>query len=151
MNWPEWVLHQRHTVIALLVGALVLGVQARFQLPVQLFPDTDPPTVTVITEYPGMAATDVDADLTRLLEEEFASLDGVTRISGTSQAGLSVVRVEFDYGMLATLAAVDVQNAVGRVRRDLPGTIGEPRVLEFSTADKPIVTVALRSDTLGKL
>jgi multidrug efflux pump subunit AcrB len=40
----------------------------------------------------------------------------VTRISGTSQAGLSVVRVEFSYGMLSTLAAVDVQNAVG------PGT-----------------------------
>jgi hydrophobe/amphiphile efflux-1 (HAE1) family protein len=148
MNWPEWVLRHRHTVIALLVGVLVLGVQARFQLPVQLFPDTDPPTVTVITEYPGMAAVDVDADLTRLLEEEFASLDGITRISGTSQAGLSVVRVEFDYGRLATLAAVDVQNAVGRVRRDLPDTIGEPRVLEFSTADKPIVTVALRSERL---
>jgi multidrug efflux pump subunit AcrB len=73
MQWAEWVLRYRHAVIALLLGILVLGVQARFQLPVQLFPDTDPPTVTVITEYPGMASADVDADLTRLLEEEFAS------------------------------------------------------------------------------
>jgi multidrug efflux pump subunit AcrB len=149
MRWPELVLRHRHAALALLIAVLVLGVQARFQLPVQLFPDTDPPTVTVITEYPGMAAADVDADLTRLLEEEFASIDGVRRISSTSQAGLSVVQVEFSYGLLSALAAVDVQNAVGRIRRDLPAEIGEPQILEFSTADKPIVTAALFSDSMA--
>lgn len=148
MRWPEIILRYRHTTLALLLGVLALGVQARFVLPVQLFPDTDPPTVTVITEYPGMATADVDADLTRLLEEEFASIDGVRRISSTSQAGLSVVRVEFRYSLLSALAAVDVQNALGRIRRDLPGGIGEPQILEFSTADKPIITAALHSDRM---
>jgi hydrophobe/amphiphile efflux-1 (HAE1) family protein len=148
MRWPELILRYRHTTLALLGAVLVLGVQARFLLPVQLFPDTDPPTVTVITEYPGMAAADVDADLTRLLEEEFASIDGVRRISSTSQAGLSVVQAEFRYGLLSALAAVDVQNAVGRVRRELPAGIGEPQILEFSTADKPILTAAIYSDRL---
>jgi multidrug efflux pump subunit AcrB len=149
MSWAEWVMHNRHIVLALLIATLLLGALARFQLPVRLFPDTDPPTVTVITEYPGMAATDVDADLTRLLEEEFAGLGGAMRISGSSQAGLSVVRIEFRYGVPSALAAVDVQNAVGRIRRDLPAGIREPQVLEFSTADKPIMTVALHSGTLA--
>ncbi|WP_019624039.1 efflux RND transporter permease subunit [Thioalkalivibrio thiocyanoxidans] len=149
MTWVEGLLRYRHTVLALLAAALILGLQARFDLPVQLFPDTDPPTVTVITEYPGMAALDVDRELTRLLEEEFASLDGVTRISSSSQTGLSVARVEFDYGITSALAAVDVQNAVGRLRPDLPATIEEPQILEFSTADKPIITIALTSDTLA--
>ncbi|WP_017942569.1 MULTISPECIES: efflux RND transporter permease subunit [unclassified Thioalkalivibrio] len=149
MTWVEGLLRYRHTVLALLAAALILGLQARFDLPVQLFPDTDPPTVTVITEYPGMAALDVDRELTRLLEEEFASLDGVTRIRSSSQTGLSVARVEFDYGITSALAAVDVQNAVGRLRPDLPATIEEPQILEFSTADKPIVTIALTSDTLA--
>ncbi|QKT03949.1 efflux RND transporter permease subunit [Ectothiorhodospiraceae bacterium 2226] len=148
MNWPQWVLRYKHAVIALLLAVLVLGVQARFELPVQLFPDTDPPTVTVITEYPGMAAADVDAELTKLLEEEVASIDGVVRIASSSQAGLSVVRVEFVYGREAALAAVDVQNAISRIRRQLPTGIGEPQVLEFSTADKPIVTAALRGHDL---
>ena len=146
MLWPELVLKYRHTVIAVLLALVVLGIQARFQIPVQLFPDTDPPTVTVITEYPGMASIDVDADLTKILEDELTSLDGVVRISSTSQAGLSVVRVEFQYGISSSLAAVDVQNAVGRVRRDLPTGIGEPRILEFSTSDKPIITLALSGD-----
>ncbi|WP_019593502.1 efflux RND transporter permease subunit [Thioalkalivibrio sp. ALM2T] len=149
MAWVEHLLRYRHTVLALLAAALILGLQARFELPVQLFPDTDPPTVTVITEYPGMAALDVDRELTRLLEEEFASLDGVTRISSSSQTGLSVARVEFDYGITSALAAVDVQNAVGRLRPDLPASIEEPQILEFSTADKPIITIALTSETLA--
>ena len=143
MSWPEYLLRYRHTVIAVLIAVVVLGIQARFQLPVQLFPDTDPPTVTVITEYPGMAAADVDSDLTRLLEEEITGIDGVVRISSSSQMGLSVLRAEFDYDRLAALAAVDVQNAISRIRRDLPAGIGEPQVLEFSTSEKPIITVAL--------
>ena len=149
MSWPELVLKYRHTVIALLAALIILGIQARFQIPVQLFPDTDPPTVTVITEYPGMASIDVDSDLTKILEEELTSIDGVVRISSTSQAGLSVVRVEFQYGISSALAAVDVQSAVGRIRRDLPTEIGEPRILEFSTSDKPIITLALRAEDLS--
>lgn len=43
MLWPELVLKYRHTVIAVLLALVVLGIQARFQIPVQLFPDTDPP------------------------------------------------------------------------------------------------------------
>lgn len=147
-RWPQWVLDHRHAVIALIIATLVLGLQARYELPVRLFPDTDPPTVTVITSFPGMAAGDVDNDLTRLLEEEFASLDGITRISSSSQIGLSVVRAEFDFETTSALAAVDVQNAIGRIRQELPTGIDEPQVLEFSTADKPIVTLALASETL---
>ncbi|MFW5926980.1 MAG: efflux RND transporter permease subunit, partial [Wenzhouxiangella sp.] len=147
-RWPEWVLDNRHVVISAIILVLVLGVQARFDLPVRLFPDTDPPTVTVITQYPGMAAADVDNDLTRLLEEEFASLDGLTRLSSNSQVGLSVVKVEFDFETRSALAAVDVQNAIGRIRQELPAGIEEPQVLEFSTADKPIVTLAAVSEAL---
>lgn len=147
-RWPQWVLRHRHVVISGIVLVLVLGVQARFDLPVRLFPDTDPPTVTVMTQYPGMAAADVDNDLTRLLEEEFASLDGLTRLSSTSQVGLSVVRAEFGFETTSALAAVDVQNAIGRIRQELPVGIEEPQVLEFSTADKPIVTLAAMSGSL---
>ncbi len=149
MPWPRLILHHRHAVIALLIGVLVLGFQARFSLPVQLFPDTDPPTVSVITEYPGMAAADVDSDLTRLLEEEIAGIDGVARIASSSQTGLSVVQVEFRYGREAALATVDVQNSISRIRRELPPGIGEPQVLEFSTADKPIITAALQGQGIA--
>ncbi len=149
MSWPRFALEYRYTVFALLIAVIVVGVTARFSLPVRLFPDTDPPVVTVITAYPGVAAADVAKNLSKPMEEEFAGLDGVVRLSSSSQTGLSVVKVEFHYGRRVEEAAVDVQNAIARIRHRLPERMGEPQVMQFSSSDKPIVTLALDSDRLS--
>jgi len=148
VNWPEISLRHRYTVFAVLIAVIVLGIAARLQLPVQLFPNTDPPVVTVITTYPGVAAEDVAKNLSKLFEEEFGGIDGSRRITSTSQTGLSIVKVEFNYTRRVGEAAMDVQNAISRIRPSLPADIGEPQVLQFSSSDKPIVTLAVRSDVL---
>ena len=145
---PRWVLGHRHAVLAILAAVLILGIDARYQLPIQLFPDTDPPMVTVITPYPGMAAEDVAENVSKLMEEEFAGIDGVLSVRSTSQEGLSVVEVEFHYGASSAAGAVEVQNAINRIRADLPVTMGEPQIQEFSSADRPIVTLALTSESM---
>lgn len=148
MSWPRFSLEYRYTIFAALIAVIVFGVAARLGLPVQLFPDTDPPVVTVITPYPGVAAEDVAKNVSKILEEEFAGIDGVRRVTSTSQTGLSVVKVEFHYNRRVGEAAMDVQSAISRIGQTLPGSIGEPQVLQFSSSDKPIVTVAVRSQTL---
>ena len=127
MSWPALSLRHRHTVFAALIAIIVLGVAARLELPVQLFPDTDPPVVTVITPYPGVAAEDVAKSLSKLLEEEFGSIDGARRITSTSQTGLSIVKAEFHYTRRVGEAAIDVQNAISRIRSALPTAGTSPR------------------------
>lgn len=146
---PRWVLGHRHAVLAALAAVLILGFDARYQLPIQLFPDTDPPLVTVITPYPGMAAEDVAENVSKLMEEEFAGIDKVLSVRSTSQEGLSVVEVEFLYGASSATGAVEVQNAINRIRATLPATMGEPQIEEFSSTNRPIVTLALTSTTLA--
>ncbi|MEX0599764.1 MAG: efflux RND transporter permease subunit, partial [Rhodothermales bacterium] len=68
-------------------------------------------------------------------------------VASKSQDGLSVVTAEFGYDFNVDLVAVDVQNAISRIRGTLPAAIGEPRVLKFSTSDKPVVILAVRSPT----
>jgi HAE1 family hydrophobic/amphiphilic exporter-1 len=148
VSWPSFSLRHRYTVFAALIAVVVLGVTARQELPVQLFPDTDPPVVTVITTYPGVAAEDVAKNLSKLLEEEFGGIDGTRKITSTSQTGLSIVKAEFHYNRKVGEAAMDVQNAISRIRSALPADIGEPQVLQFSSSDKPIVTLAVDSDKL---
>ena len=143
MSWPRFAIGYRHTVYALLIAVVVFGIAARFGLPVQLFPDTDPPTVTVITPYPGMAAPDVAKNVSKLLEAEIAGEDGVRRVESTNQTGLSVVQAEFHYSRSGAAAVIDVQNAVNRIRGELPAGVGEPEVVERSASDRPIVTVAV--------
>jgi len=148
MSWPRFSIQHRYTIFAALIAVVILGVAARLSIPVRLFPDTDPPVVTVITPYPGVAAVDVAKNLSKPMEEEFGGIDGVVRVSSTSQMGLSVVKVEFGYQRRVEEAAVDVQNAISRIRDRLPEGIREPQVMQFSSADKPILTIAITSPSL---
>jgi multidrug efflux pump subunit AcrB len=146
----RWILKNRHTVWALVIAVGVFGYLAYQRLPVQLFPDTAPPLVSIITTYPGAAAEDVAQDLSRRMEEELASLEGVFKIKSSSQDNLSVVSVEFQYDRNVDLAAVDVQNVIARIRGELPPGIREPQVLKFSTADRPVVTYAVTAGDLPR-
>jgi len=145
MNSARFALEHKHTIFALLLAVLFLGVFSRFTIKTELFPDTSPPLVNVITPYPGAGAATVAGDVSEVLEEEFATLSGVSRITSSSQDGLSLVTVEFHYGTDQDLAAVDVQNTIDRSRNKLPAAIGDPQVLKFSTASKPIITVGVSS------
>lgn len=144
----RWILKNKHAVWALVLAVGVFGYIAYRQLPVQLFPDTAPPLVNIITSYPGAAAEDVAQDLSRRMEEEFASLEGVFKVKSSSQDNLSVVTVEFQYDREVDLAAVDVQNAIARIRGELPQGIREPQVLKFSSSDRPVVTYAVNAEDL---
>lgn len=148
MSMPGFALDNRHTIYALSLGALVFGILAYFALPIQLFPDTAPPLVNVLTSYPGATAADVADLVSEPIETECASLEGVARVAATSQDGMSLVEVEFRYGVSVDLAAIDVQNALMRIRSALPSGIADPQVLKFSTSDRPVLTVGARGEDL---
>lgn len=148
MSFTRIILGNRHAIWALTLAAAALGALAYTKLPMQLFPDTAPPIVNVLTRYPGAAADEVARDLSFELEKEFASLEGIHRIRTSSQDSLSLVSLEFQYDRSVELAAVDVQNAVAKIRGLLPPSILEPQVLKFSTNDRPVVTVGVRTEDL---
>jgi multidrug efflux pump subunit AcrB/outer membrane protein TolC len=148
MSFTGWILNNRHAVWAIVVATVIMGVVAYQQIPVRLFPDTAPPLVNVVTSWPGATAADVDRELTQALETEFASLEGVASTTSTSQDNVSVVQVEFHYGTDVRLAAVDVDNAVSRLGSDLPPAADRPRVMTFSTADRPVYTVGVVAEDL---
>ncbi len=148
MTLSEFSLNNRYTIYALAIAAIIFGTLAYLSLPIQLFPDTAPPLVNVLTPYPGATAEDVADLVSDPIEEETASLEGVYKVTSTSQAGLSLVVVEFRYDVLVDLAAVDVQNAISRIRGMLPGAIGEPQVLKFSTSNRPVLTMGLVGENL---
>ncbi len=149
MKWQEYVVGRKFTVIAITIAVIVLGVFAKSSLPVELFPNTSPPMVNIITAYPGAPARDVAGDVTKIIEEEMVTVSDVETVRSTSQDGLSVITVEFSYRSDGSRGAIDVQNAINRIRSKLPDDIQEPRIVQVDINDKPIMTIALTSDRLN--
>lgn len=148
MTLPGFALKNRYTIYALAIGSIVFGLSAYFSLPIQLLPETAPPLVNVLTQYPGAVAQDVADLVSEPIEEETASLEGVYKVTSVSQNGLSLVSIEFRYDVSVDLAAVDVQNGLSKIRARLPREIGEPQVMKFSTSNRPVLTVGLRGEDM---
>ncbi|HMB97185.1 MAG TPA: efflux RND transporter permease subunit, partial [Balneolaceae bacterium] len=70
MNWAGFSIKNRYTIYALALAIFVFGVQSYLTLPISLFPETTPPIVTIITQYPGATALDVADKLSENIEEE---------------------------------------------------------------------------------
>lgn len=148
-SFTRATLKHRHAIWALAIAAAVFGTVAYLRMPVQLFPDTAPPIVNVVTLWPGASAEDVAEDLARPMEEAFASLEGIETVQSRSQDNLARVTLEFKYNRKVESAAVDVQNVLARIRGDLPARIREPQVLQFSTNDRPVITVGVGAASLS--
>ena len=144
MNLTSSSLKNPYTVIALVLVVAALGVFSFFGTPTDLFPNTVPPQVVVVTVQPGAAARDVTDKITRVIEKELNTLGGLKRVTSTSRDEVSSINAEFLYTKSVNEALVDVQNALGRIRPDLPADILEPRLYKITDATRPLLTIAAR-------
>src|SRR5512143_3277396 len=137
------------TVMSLAI--LLFGVIAFTRLPVREYPDVDPPIVSVTTLYRGASPDVVETEVTDILEEEFATLEGVRTIESSSREQGSVITIEFELARNVEEAANDVRDRVSRVRGRLPREVDDPIVSKVDVNAQPIFWIALSSDRYGGL
>jgi len=89
MNLTGFSLKNPYTVIALVLMVVALGLFAFFRTPTDLFPNTVPPQVVVITVEPGAAARDIADKVTQVIEKETNTIGGLKRIVSTSRDEVS--------------------------------------------------------------
>ncbi len=131
------------TVMSL--GILLFGIISLTQLPVREYPDIDPPVISVVTLYRGASSNVVETEITDILEEQFATLEGVKTISSSSQEGGSVITIEFELNRDVNEAANDVRDRVSRIRGGLPQEIDDPVISKVDANAQAIVWLALSS------
>ena len=118
----RWSLRNRPIVIGLALLVLCLGIHAGRHLPVEVLPDLTKPTVTVLTEAPGLAPEEVEAQITRPIENALMGVGKLTRLRSTSDVALSLVFVEFEWGTDIYQARQFVQERLQAARDQLdPG------------------------------
>ena len=102
---------QRPVFATVMSLAIVLfGLVSFFRLPVREYPDVDPPIVSVTTFYRGASPSVIETEITEVLEEQLATLEGVKSIRSSSQEQGSVITVEFELSRDEDEAANDVRD-----------------------------------------
>lgn len=137
------------TVMSLVI--VLFGIISFTQLPVREYPDIDPPIVSVVTLYRGASASVVETEITDVLEEQFATLEGVKTVKSSSKEGGSIITIEFELDRDVDESANDIRDRVSRIRGTLPAEIEDPVISKVDANAQPIIWLALFSETYSTL
>ncbi|MDE2481704.1 MAG: efflux RND transporter permease subunit [bacterium] len=155
MPIAHFAVTRRIAVSMIALAIIILGVFALPRLPVALLPNFTYPVVNVSVSYPNVGPEQMEALVTRPIENAVSRVNGVQLIDSTSSEGQTEVRAQFYYGTNIDTAAVDVQQQVDRIRSQLPNdpNLGQPQVSKFDSNAFPIVRLYITdpSMTLRKL
>lgn len=133
------------TLMASLV-LVMLGCVSLSQLAVDLMPDVQNPSVSVITIYKGAGPNEAETLITRPIEQTLSSVSGVENILSSSMEGSSTVRLQFQWGTDLTLAINEVRDSLNKLRNSLPEGAEDPYIRHFDVADSPIIYLGLNSE-----
>ena len=139
MNLSDIAVRRPVTVTMVAAIIVVIGILSLSRLGLDLMPDIDFPTISVITRYEGAASEDIEKLVTRPLEGALASVSGVVGLSSVSREDVSFIMVEFDYGTDLNEAAQDLREALGLVAPLMPEDSEDPMVVKFSLSALPVL------------
>ncbi|MBA3577908.1 MAG: efflux RND transporter permease subunit, partial [Sphingomonas sp.] len=142
-NISAWCTRNPVVPIVLFIGLTLAGLVSFMRMDVQNDPDIEFPVVVAQISQPGAAPTEIENQITQLVEASVRTLPGVRSISSTANEGSSQTVVEFELGTNVDQSVNDVKNAIDQVRGELPDGILEPFIQKETTSSQPIAYFAV--------
>jgi len=138
---------KRPVFTTMLVFVLVVfGLSSLPRLGIDLMPDVDYPLVSVQVTWTGASPEEMESLVAKPIEDAASAVAGIKTITSISRAGMTQVTIEFVLGTDPRMAAADVREKVGGIRKKLPDQIDEPITQRYDVTASPVVYYSLSSN-----
>lgn len=134
------------STLMIFVGVIVMGIYSIFYIPIDLLPEMEIPSISVITFYPGASAEDIEVNVTKPIENQLNALQNLKKVTSSSKDNISFVTCEFEYGINLDEASNDVRDAVSIAEKSLPDGCEKPSIFKFSSSMVPVVIYGIQAD-----
>lgn len=134
------------TTIMIFIAVVVLGLFSLRNIPIDLYPEMEPPFISVMTTYAGANAADIETNVTKPIEDAMNSVDNLKEVTSLSYDNLSLVSMEFEWGTNLDEVMNDVRSVIDGTYNYLPEGCERPSVFKFSTSMMPILFYAITAE-----
>jgi len=148
-NISSWSIKNPIPVIMLFIMLMLGGIAGFNAMRINNNPDIDFPLIYVNASRPGAAPSEMETQVTRLVEDKIAGLSGVRHSRSTVTDGVSVTVIEFELSTDVEKATNDVRNAMSNLRASLPQDMQEPIVQRIDITGDPLITWVVRSGSMS--
>ena len=141
-NFSAWSIRNPIPSIVLFFVLIMLGVQSFRALPITRFPNIDVPVIAISVSQGGATPVELEAQVTKLIEDAVAAVNGVKHITSTLTDGVSTTAIEFRMEKSTADALQETKDAVAKIRGTLPSSIDEPVIQKIDVEGQSIQTFA---------
>ncbi|TXD35800.1 efflux RND transporter permease subunit [Lujinxingia vulgaris] len=146
MNLPKFAVGRPVMTTMVFLGLMILGAVSFTRLQVDLLPEIDFPSISVMTTYEGAGPEEIETLITRPIEEAIGTVEGIDSIESFSAEGRSRVALRFVWGTNLDTALNDVRATIERVKAGLPEDADDPVIFKFNLGSFPIMQLALSGE-----
>lgn len=133
-------------VSVIFIAIALFGAVSFRMLPLDMFPEIEPPVMSIITAYPGASADEVEEKVTEIMEENLGAVSELKNITSTSKENVSVVTLQFEFDTDLVEAANEVRQNLEFAKMLLPKDIDPPILFQFDTSKFPVIMLGVTSD-----
>ena len=143
MSISDTSIRKPRTVLIFTIILVALGLYTLNDIPIDLLPDVSLPYVMVITQYPNASPEEVESKLTKVMENTFAGITGLTDINSQSSSGSSTITLQFSQSTDLDQATNMIRDRLSLVEDFLPSDASAPMIMQLDVSLMPIMGVAL--------
>ncbi|HZJ74789.1 MAG TPA: efflux RND transporter permease subunit [Perlabentimonas sp.] len=146
MNLPKISVRRPVAIAMVFLAVLLFGLVSLTRLPLDVMPDMELPSLTVITIYPGASAIEVEQQVTRTLEAALAGTENLKEISSQSKENASFISLQFEWGSDISESAANARDLIELSKNRLPSNAHNPVIYKINSSLMPVLIYGISAN-----